>query len=400
MGYRIERPEFSCAVTTSFDAGHTWEPAAFALPPGTERCYTTSLTFGHDNNVHLTFVTLAGVNNAPSGAWVSRSSDGGRSFQPATKVLDQDKFQVRMAVDPASPKVFITWVQPSGTWLFQMTPPASVMARASADGGATFGQPVRVSDARRDRVGAPVPVVGADGALHVLYYDYRRDAFDFQNIPGRYDGDFELVMATSRDGGSTFSETTVDGSMRLPEPFLVFTPPFPSMAVDRGRYRLYVAWSDGRAGKPAALLAVSEDGARTWGAPKRVDDDAGEVFLPQLGVAPNGRLDIAYASVRDAQGRPTEIRLTSSDDQGRTFGPAQPLNRPFFRDLLPINPRREAGRDLGSALAVASTDSGAYVSWPDTRRGGTDTLRVDIVGAPVEIRREASKRELLDLGSR
>jgi len=402
IGYRVERPDFSCAVTASFDEGRNWEPAAFDLPPGAERCYTTSLGFDKDGTVHLAFVTLAGTNNVPVAAWVTDSNDGGRTFRPATKILDKDKFMVRSAVDPASSpaKVYVTWVEPSGIGLFQMAPPSAVMMMASSDGGATFGAPVRVSDSRRERVGAPVPVVGAGGALHVLYYDYRKDVFDFQNEPGRYEGDFELVTATSRDGGASFSESPVDGAVRPPEPFLVFTPPFPALAADPKDGRLYAAWSDGRAEKPAVLLSVSDDGGKKWSKPERVDDGLGDALLPQIGVAPDGRLDLAYVSVRDGEGRPTEIRLTSSADHGKTFGSAQALNRPFFRDLFPVSARQEAGRDLGSALAVASAKSAAFVAWPDTRRGGSDTLRADIVGAPVEVKSSGSKRKLIEIATR
>ncbi len=399
MGYRIERPTFSCAVTASFDEGRSWDPGALALPPGAERCYTTSLAFDRDGSVHVVFATLAGPNNVPVGAWHSRSADGGKTFTSPAQVLGPGKYQVRLAVDSATspPRLYLTWVEPQGFGLFSMAPPSSIMARVSTDGGASFGAPVRVSDARRDRVGAPVPVIGANSALHVLYYDYRRDIFDFQNEPGRYQGDFELVAATSRDGGATFSEATVDGGVRPPEPFLVFTPPFPSMAADPARGRLYAAWSDARAEKPAVLLAVSSDGGASWSAPRRVDDGAGEALLPQLSVAPEGRLDVAYASVRGGEGNPTEIRLTASDDQGKSFGPAIPLNRAFFRQLFPISARKDAGHDLGSALGMVSKDDGAYVAWPDTRRGGSDTLRVDIVGAPVRVESKGRTRPLMKL---
>ncbi len=401
MGYRIERPSFSCGVAISYDAGRSWDPSGLTLPPDTERCYTTSLGFAKDGALHLVFITLAGPGNVPSAAWLTRSVDGGRSFEPAKKVLEQEKFMVRLAVDNnTSPaRLFLTWVEPASVGLFQMAPPSSVMSIVSTDGGATFGQRVRVSDAKRERVGAPVPLVGSGGALHVLYQDYGKDVFDFQNVQGRYEGTFENVLATSSNGGGTFSETVVDANVRPPEPFLVFIPPFPAIAADRENNKLYVAWSDARGGKAAVLLSVSSDGGKSWGPPKRVDDARGEAFLPQLAVAPNGRLDVAYVSVAEGAGGPTEVNLTSSGDNGKTFGPAQAMNRPFFRELFPISPRREAGRDLGSALALVSKDSEAYLAWPDTRRGGSDTLRVDIVGAPASIEGNGPARRPRPVGS-
>ncbi len=396
MGYRIERPAYSCAVQVSFDAGRSWDPAKFDLPPATERCYTTSLGYDKDGAVHLAFVTLAGPGNVPSAAWLTKSTDGGRTFAPATQVLDGEKFMVRLAVDrrtsPAT--LHLTYVEASGVGLLQMVPPSAVLVKTSTDGGATFGEPVRVSPTRRELVGAPVPVVDKDGALHVLYYDYRRDVFDFRNLEGSYGGTIELVVGTSTDGGATFTESTVDSAIRPPEHFLVFTPPFPSMAADDRTGKLFVAWADKRTGRSIALLSTSDDGARTWARPARVDDEAGEAYLPQVAVADSGRLDLVYASVGDGQGKPTEIRFTASTDGGRTFGPARPLNEPFSRELLPRSPRRDAGPDFGSALGLASRDSMALVAWPDTRRGGTDTFRVDIVAAPVELTRGAPARRV------
>ena len=400
LGHRIERPTYSCAVAASFDGGRSWEPATLSLPPGSERCYTTSLAFDGQGTVHLAFVTLAGPGNVPSAVWVTRSADGGRTFQPATKVLDKERFMVRLAVDPRAspPTVFLTWVEAAGVGLLQMIPPSSVMAAVSTDGGATFAPPVRVSQAARELVGAPVPAVGRDGALHVLFYDYRGDVFDFQNLPGgRYEDTFELVLATSTDRGATFAESRVDGDIRPPESFLVFTPPFPALAVDGRSGRLYAAWSDARADQPAVLLSSSADQGRTWSGPRRVDDGSGQALLPQVAVAEDGRLDVAYASVGPGAGGPTQVRLTSSRDGGRTFGPAQPLNEPFRRDLLPVSARRDAGPDLGSTLALVSQRSQAYVAWPDTRKGSPETLRADIVGAPVRVTATARARRLLPL---
>lgn len=391
VGYRIERPQFSCAVQTSSDGGRSFDPGRLDLPAGTERCYTTSLAFDGSGTLHLAFVTLAGVGNVPSAGWITRSTDGGRTFAAATQVLDKERFMLRLAVDPSGrrPAVHLTWVEPAGIGTLQMTPPAAVMAATSTDGGATFGEPVRVSTAGRELVGAPVPVVGKDGALHVLFYDYKDDRFDFQNLEGSFEGTIAAVLATSTDGGKTFSEHVVDDRIVPPEPFLVFTPPFPALAAHPDTGALYAAWSDGRSGEASVVLATSEDG-RTWTAPRRVDDGTGAAYLPQLAVAETGRLDVVFAAVAEGAGGPTEIRFTASDDGGRTFGPVRALNEPFDRDLLPRSPRRGGEPDFGSALGLVSGPDGAHVAWPDTRRGAAETFRTDIVAAPVEIKKSGA----------
>lgn len=397
VGHRIELPGYSCAVAASFDGGESWATSELALPPGTERCYTVSPAFDRDGVLHLLFVTLAGPGNVPSAVWLTRSGDGGRTFDPAVQLLGAEKFMVRLVVDPKTTPahLYVSWVEGSGIGFLQMAPPASVMMQVSRDGGRTFGSTVRVSGAARDRIGAAVPVVLADGVVSVLYFDYRRDAFDFQNVPGRYEGTFELVAATSRDGGATFDEATVNDEVVPPEPFLVFLPPLPTAVVgDDGT--AHVAWSDGRTGTASVLVSTSGDLGATWSPPRRADAGSGEALLPQLGRAPDGRLDLIYADVGSAEGGPTRIRLTASADGGRTFGPAAALNEPFLRAWLPVSPRAEEGAepDLGSALGLISTESGAYVAWPDTRLGGLDTRRTDIVGAKVRMTADATPRRL------
>jgi hypothetical protein len=399
MGHRIERPEFSCAVSVSGDAGASWSPSALALPPGTERCYTTSLAFAEDGTLYLAFVTLAGPGNVPTGAWLTTSSDGGRTFAAARQVLNAEKFMVRVAVDSAaSPaRVYLTWVEPAGVGLLRMHRPSPVKVAVSTDGGATFGAATTASDPRRERTGAPVPAVGRDGAFHILYLDYEKDVFDYENQPGTYDGTFTLLLATSMDGGKTFSQVVVDDGVVPPEPFLVFTPQFPSLGVDQRTGSLYATWSDGRSGEAAALFSASRDGGRTWRAPVRLDDGEGDALLPQVSVVPGKRVDVAYADVAGDGG--TQIHVIASSDGGQTFGPAQPLNTPFRRAFLPQSPRDGGGPDLGSTLGLLSTESGAYVAWPDTRKGSRSTLRTDIVGASVDLTTLAKPRRPAPAGS-
>ncbi|MGH9285989.1 MAG: sialidase family protein, partial [Acidimicrobiales bacterium] len=387
---------FSCGVSTSLDGGATFGPAQLALPAGAERCYTTSLGFAPDGTLFLVFVTLGGEGNVPTGAWLTRSPDGGLSFGPPRQVLGPERFMVRLAVDPAAapPRLVLTWVEPRGIGLLRMVAPSPVMAQVSTDGGASFGPAVAVSAPGRERTGAPIPVVGTGGAVHVAYFDYGRDVFDYDNQPGRYEGTFELIVASSLDGGRTFTESVVNAEVAPAEPFLVFTAPVPGLAADPRGPRLYAVWSDRRGGVPAVMLATSTDGGRSWSGARPIDAGGAEALLPQVAVAPQGRLDVAYARVAAGADGLTEVVLTSSADSGATFGPASPLNNPFRRSWLPLGPRPVMGRDLGSALGLASQDSQVFAAWPDTRKGGTDTLRTDIVAATVRIARDGEVRAL------
>lgn len=393
VGYRIELPAYSCGVAASFDSGRNWDPGRLDLPPGAERCYTTSLAFDADGTVHLAFVTLAGEGNVPSGVWITRSRDGGRTFETASQVLGAEKFMVRLVVDRGSApaRVFVTWVEAASVGFLQMAPPSAVMSMVSEDGGITFEPPVQVSAARRERVGAPVPVVGGGGWVTVVYYDYGRDAFDFSNVEGVYEGTFELVAARSTDGGVTFSEEVIDAAVRPPEPFLVFTPQFPGAVSDAGG-GIHVVWSDARSGTPGVLLSSSDKDGTNWTKPVQINAGDEHALLPQIAANGSGRLDVIYAAVGDGRGSPTVIRFTTSDDGGRTFGPVSAINEPFRRDWFPANPRPGTDKDLGSTLALLSGEKSAFVTWPDSRKGGADVLRIDLVGAPVDLADDGRRR--------
>jgi hypothetical protein len=64
----------------------------------------------------------------------------------------------------------------------------------------------------------------------------------------------------------------------------------------QGRYPLYVAYEDYSAGVANIILTASYDGGTTWSAPIQVNDnDSGvDEFQPNLTVAPNGTVSVAF----------------------------------------------------------------------------------------------------------
>jgi hypothetical protein len=63
-----------------------------------------------------------------------------------------------------------------------------------------------------------------------------------------------------------------------------------------GAYPLYVSYEDGGSGLSNVYLTASYDRGRTWTAPILVNDNAGptEALQPNLGVAPNGTVSVAF----------------------------------------------------------------------------------------------------------
>jgi hypothetical protein len=104
--------------------------------------------------------------------------------------------------------------------------------------------------------------------------------------------------------------------------------------------------------------------------------------MPTLGVAPNGRIDVAWYDYRndptykdgDTRNGFQDVYYASSTDGGLTWS----KNRPLEDRAID---RRFGSRRTGSIygpLGLVSTDKAAYVAWDDTRNGNDQTANQDI----------------------
>jgi len=393
---RIDTPFFSCGLHVSADGGASWRQIAVPAPKGEEaKCYAPDIAFSADGTLYLSFVTLKGIGNFPDAVWISTSKDDGRSLSEPVRVLGPLAFQVRLAVDPVKPRrVYLTWLQGSAVATLKFTTTGNpIEAMRSDDGGASWGPPVRVSNPARQRVVTPSPVVGPKGELYVLYVDLGQDNLDYagehngQGGPA-YPGPFSLVLARSQDGGAKWDESVVDEHLVPIQRFIVFFPPFPSVAVDRSG-RVYAAFHDNRFGDADVLLWSLKHGASTWQGPVRVNDtkrhDGTSQYLPKLAVAPDGRLDVVYYDRRsDPANIMTHVSLQSSFDAGKTFTPAVALSSRSFDSRIGFG-AKEGLPDLGSRLALISGDRWALGLWTDTRAGTPATQKQDLAEAAVAV---------------
>ena len=263
-------------------------------------------------------------------------------------------------------------------------PPAAdtgnpIRAARSDDGGLTWSNPVTVNPPARRRPLAPTPAVGPNGELYVLYLDLGEDVLDYEGgHRGRggepYPGHWRLVMARSTDRGATWKESLVEDKLVPTERFIAFTPPFPSLAVDRRSGTLYAAFHDGRRGNPDVYVWKLAPGSRAWSSPAQVNDtsssDESSQLLPKLSVAPDGRLDVLYYDRRaDPNDIRTEASLQSSFDGASSFLPRLRVSDRPFDSRIGYGSEREMP-DLGSRLGLVSTRERALAVWTDTR-GGT-----------------------------
>ncbi len=379
---KIDSPRFSCALHTSFDGGVHWNQTPIPLPAGEEpKCYAPDVVFAADGAMYMSFVTLKGRANAPHAVWLIRSPDGGQTLSDPVRIRGPLKFQVRMAADPtAAKRLYMTWVDTREVSLFRFAQAGNpIRAARSDDGGRSWSQPVTINAPSHPRALAPSPAVGPKGELYVEFLDLGKDRLDYEGGHGGrggppYAGTWKLVMAKSTDRGVTWKESVIEDKLAPAQRFIAFTPPFPSLAVDRRSGTIYSAFHDRRSGNADVYVWTLKPGSPRWSPPVRVNDtprsDRSSQLLPALSVAPDGRLDVLYYDRRvDPADRMTEVSLQSSFDGGRSFLPRLRLSDRPFDSRIGYGSERGIP-DLGSRLGLISTSERALGVWTDTR-GGT-----------------------------
>lgn len=405
LANRLDGPEFGCALALSGDRGGHWVPAdpVPELPPGTERCYGPEVAFDKQGTLYYLFIGLHGLGNEPSGVFLTTSNDRGRTFTKPRQVLGTGNFQVRMALDRdmgQRGRIHIVWLSvggptPTGGLPLSRNP---ILAAHSDDGGTTFSAPVQVSDADRRLVVAPAITLGADGAVHIAYYDLGQDFRDYQGLEGpTWDGRWSLVAARSTDRGGRFGRGAVIDDEVVPpgRVILIYTMAPPAFVADRSG-RVYAAWADARMGDPDIFLSASGDGGRGFAEPRRLNDDpagnGAHQYLPQLGVAPNGRVDaIFYDRRNDRQNFLTDVYYTSSENAGQRFGPGRRINTESSDSRLGMryNPVIRSARGLveyGNRLGLLSRADSVVAAWADIRNWRSQ----DVFTAEVVLARQGS----------
>jgi hypothetical protein len=201
----------------------------------------------------------------------------------------------------------------------------------SRDGARTFTPPVQVSDAPGDArdsdgtVEGVVPAVGLKGEVYLAWAGPAGLVFD-RSLDGGYTFGADTVIGP------------MPGGWDIPLPGIPRHNGMPVTGVDhsRGPNRgtVYVNWIDERNGDADVFVSASRDGGRTWSGPTRVNDDPKGNKRAQLftwmAVDPgDGSINIVFLDRRDTDGSDNAVTLARSTDGGKTFANHRVSRPPF-----------------------------------------------------------------------
>jgi hypothetical protein len=406
-----------CYLLRSNDGGHTWHimpsvPALLAYPYCTTSnnagATQAAIAWGRHNTLYYAlggFGPGEGDRNGHTSVLLARSTDLGKTWSTVvvdnnrgkTGVAPEDSGVTGLAVETSGPKdvVYVGFMQ-----RYRTAPKDSPLQNGAAvvavstDGGATFARQVNINDfskVTQTVAGQPVPLlmqsffggpflVAHDGIVLAVSgaqttYQYQADGTGFNAMSN--------LVARSTDQGRTWSVTTLGPPVFTgtgSQTGIGWTP----KGGPRGAFLAAYAGTPATAGSSGSAniwLQRSTDDGKTWSDPVIIDDDdpaqAFTSFYPQMGVAPNGRIDVVWEDNRDQHDYHFQVQYTYSTDGGATWAhnvvvTDQPIN---FGLGVSNN------SDIRQPPGVASADQHAAFGWADTRLGDELTQTQDDFGA-------------------
>lgn len=274
----------------------------------------------HDNSVAVSGSNVIAAwveTQAPSGSdiVVARSTDGGATFSIPVNLSNNAGFSHTPSLSISGSNVVVAWVDG------RTAVNTEIFVARSTDGGVTFGSPINLSN---NTGFSSSPAVSAYGNNIVIAWEDR--------TPGNTD----IFYARSTDGGATFNSfVNLSNS----------SPPSGSPAISISGSTVLVSWSETQ-----VLVVRSTDGGATFSPPIALTRDLPPFGSGDPSIAISGS-NVVVAWNRLTPGDPNlEIMLTRSTDGGVTFAPA-------------VNISNNSGSSV--AQSVALSGEAILIVWAD-----------------------------------
>lgn len=404
---------FRAYVYTSTDGGATfsnvllpgWDPASNGqgVFKHVQAGGDPVLAFAPNGTLYYSALVydLSYPNHTPSGVAVAVSRDGGATWTPPVMLhyessnnFFNDKQWIAAG---ANGDVYVTWT------VFKSNKPSgylssNIVMSVSHDFGATWSDPVQVSDAAHPYDQGSSVAVAPDGTVYVAYEG---------NQAGDPSKD-QIVLARSTDSGKTFTTTELgrvyddvgcyplnlaQGRPRLSfEQFRLNS--FPSLAIDPTTGGMAIVWADDQqnagcaAGAPTfsgstnnqVKLVTSANGI-SWTSPRIITSGADKAFPA---VAANaGRTVVGYYT-RNFSPVPTATDHTCQRGFLNTSDPGYP-NSPtvYYGDTAPVcldYAISSSTDNFASETRVSTQSSNPYLQFSGSFIGDYTGVAVDGTG--------------------
>ena len=305
---------------------------------------------GNDDIVYVTFGLarpgFTAPNQVPNTPMVAVSRDGGRTFGEPVNLSDK-VFEPQAIRDQALTARTTTTLAPNASTT-TTTAPAAGSKAATPNQAANFA-----GSSGRSGI---VARVDKNGKAYVTWQSGTANV-----TPAPPPAQF---VSTSSDGGRTWTP-----QMAIPFAYENATPRV-DVTPDGSIHLVYSRNPRPELNSYSEVFhRMSSDGGKTWTEPKILsDDDPNQLVaqvLPNISVAPNGRIDVVWWDTRNDPGiRANDVYYTYSADDGKTWSKNvritdQVVDRRFGVWLL--------NYDINSPPAVGSAEEYAIFGWDDTR---------------------------------
>jgi hypothetical protein len=434
-----------CGLVRTTDGGETWtridpaqsspSPASYpncnSNPRGT---FQAQPAFGRNGALYMAingWDTGDGGLNGNVSIIVSKSTNLGDTWTPVVardvrgktgEQQEADRPVTGIAVDRKSGGNDIVYVgasRRSPGFSGNNALPNQPIVLVSTDGGKSFGEPINLAEsayadagARADAFKSTTTTVATPGtttttAIAGSRADKQDQAANFggfgpsmtvddkgtvyaawpatyANLNPRPAG--ALLISKSTDRGKTWTTTNITPYDAKIGSFLTVT-----WSPKGGPQGTLHAVSDGTenpnvAGYTDIYYYRSTDGGKTWTERKNVTDDDPKQFFgqvyPNIAVAPDGRVDIAFFDTRNDPGtRGNDVYYTSSADNGLTWSPNRRISDQLIDRKIGVFANNA---DVNAPPGLAPTKAFTVIAWDDTRNGDAVGQAQDLYSSAVQ----------------
>lgn len=336
--YVLLGKENRLVISRSTDGGRTFNPGVKAnrdAPAWVLPVEQPAIATDESGRVSVAWLDVG--HDGETRVWYARSEDGGQSFGPsqlAGATEAPETIMIGVAVDADH--------QPVLSWLENST----LRIARSFDSGASFPINQQVDDLVCECC-QPRPLV--QGSRVFVAYRNREKVEGGREIR-------DIYVAASDDNAQSFAS-----SARVSDaPWYLSACPISAPSMTSDGERLYVSWMDGRNdtsgnfSKTDIWLASSSDGGQTFSDNVRVSPEDGHYNnAPALAVGTDGRLHIVWEAHE-----PNRLALyyAVSGDGDRSFSAPQVL----------VSSETEPKRGRPGTPALAASETGRlYLAWVD-----------------------------------